>query len=80
MSDCVIRPATRDDRQAAYHVCLKTGNYGEDGEPYYADDPDAFAKMLGDDGRPITDYGEVCARYYEEIAADMDAAGTLPKP
>ena len=46
MSDCVIRPATRDDRPAAYYVCLKTGNYGEDGEPYYADDPDALGRIF----------------------------------
>ncbi len=46
MKDCVIRPATRDDRQAAYYVCLKTGNYGEDGEPYYADDPEALGRVF----------------------------------
>ena len=46
MKDCVIRPATRDDRQAAYYVCLKTGNHGEDGERYYADDPDALGRIF----------------------------------
>jgi GNAT superfamily N-acetyltransferase len=29
-----------------YHVCLKTGNYGQDGEPFYRDDPDALGRIF----------------------------------
>lgn len=46
MTACVIRSATKDDRQAAYYVCLKTGNYGDDGEPFYAEDPDALGRIF----------------------------------
>jgi ribosomal protein S18 acetylase RimI-like enzyme len=45
MNDCVIRPATPADRAAAYHVCLKTGDNGADGEPFYRDDPDALGRI-----------------------------------
>ena len=45
MKDCIIRPASRGDEEGAYYVCLKTGNYGEDGEPYYRDDPDALGRI-----------------------------------
>jgi ribosomal protein S18 acetylase RimI-like enzyme len=34
--DCIIRPARPGDEPGAYHVCLKTGNYGQDGELYTA--------------------------------------------
>jgi GNAT superfamily N-acetyltransferase len=27
-------------------VCLKTGNYGEDGEPFYREDPDALGRIF----------------------------------
>lgn len=41
-----IRDARPEDRAAAYYVCLKTGDYGGDGEPYYADDPDALGRIF----------------------------------
>ena len=43
MNDCTIRPVRPDDESAAYHVCLKTGDNGRDGESFYRDDPDALA-------------------------------------
>lgn len=46
MNEGVIRAATPDDRKSAYYVCLKTGNYGDDGEPYYQDDPDALGRIF----------------------------------
>jgi ribosomal protein S18 acetylase RimI-like enzyme len=45
VSEPVIRPATPADRQAAYYVCLKTGDHGQDGEPFYRDDPDALGRI-----------------------------------
>lgn len=45
MNACTIRPARPDDRAGAYYVCLKTGNYGQDGEPLYPDDPDALGRI-----------------------------------
>ena len=33
MNDCTIRLAQPGDKASAYHVCLKTGNFGRDGEP-----------------------------------------------
>jgi ribosomal protein S18 acetylase RimI-like enzyme len=46
MNECIIRPATRGDERGAYAVCLKTGNYGEDGEPFYPDDADALGRVF----------------------------------
>ncbi len=45
MSDCNIRPARAGDQAGAYHVCLKTGNFGQDGEPFYREDPDALGRI-----------------------------------
>ena len=45
MTDAVIRPATADDREGAYRVCLKTGDHGADGEALFADDPDALGRI-----------------------------------
>ena len=42
---CIIRPASPGDEPGAYHVCLKTGNHGADGEPFYRDDPDALGRV-----------------------------------
>jgi len=46
MSTFTIRSARPDDRAAAYYVCLKTGDHGRDGEPFYADDPDALGRIF----------------------------------
>src|SRR5688572_20861042 len=45
MNEVTIRPALNADTAGAYHVCLKTGNYGADGESYYKDDPDALGRI-----------------------------------
>jgi ribosomal protein S18 acetylase RimI-like enzyme len=44
MSAFVIRPAVWSDRAAAYEVCLRTGDAGNDGEPFYREDPDALGR------------------------------------
>ncbi len=46
MSDFSIRLAQPDDQAAAYYVCLKTGDHGRDGEPFYRDDPDALGRIF----------------------------------
>jgi ribosomal protein S18 acetylase RimI-like enzyme len=42
---CVIRPARGGDEAGAYYVCLKTGHHGQDGESFYAQDPDALGRI-----------------------------------
>lgn len=46
MNECTIRPARPEDRAGAYYVCLKTGDFGKDGEPFYRDDPDALGRIF----------------------------------
>jgi ribosomal protein S18 acetylase RimI-like enzyme len=46
MNDFTIRLARPGDEAGAYHVCLKTGDYGKDGEPFYRDDPDALGRIF----------------------------------
>lgn len=46
MSDCTIRLARAEDEAGAYYVCLKTGDFGKDGEPYYREDPDALGRIF----------------------------------
>jgi ribosomal protein S18 acetylase RimI-like enzyme len=46
MSDCIVRPARQGDDAGAYHVCLKTGNIGEDAESLYQEDPDALGRIF----------------------------------
>jgi len=46
MNDCRIRPARHGDESGAYHVCLKTGHHGQDGEPMYGADPDALGRIF----------------------------------
>jgi len=41
-----IRPPRPGDEPGAYYVCLKTGNYGQDGEPFYLEDPDALGRIF----------------------------------
>jgi len=40
-----IRPASLGDEAGAYYVCLKTGDHGRDGEPFYLEDPDALGRI-----------------------------------
>jgi ribosomal protein S18 acetylase RimI-like enzyme len=42
----IIRDYRPGDEAAAYFVCLKTGNQGDDGEPYYQEDPDALGRIF----------------------------------
>jgi ribosomal protein S18 acetylase RimI-like enzyme len=46
MRGFTIRLARPDDQAAAYDVCLKTGDHGRDGEPFYRDDPDALGRLF----------------------------------
>jgi ribosomal protein S18 acetylase RimI-like enzyme len=46
MKECTIRAARDTDRPGAYFVCLKTGDYGKDGEPFYREDPDALGRIF----------------------------------
>jgi ribosomal protein S18 acetylase RimI-like enzyme len=46
MNDCTIRPARPEDQAGAYYVCLKTGDFGKDGEPFYREDPDALGRIF----------------------------------
>jgi GNAT superfamily N-acetyltransferase len=46
MNECIIRPARPGDEAGAYHVCLKTGNHGQDGEPLYGEDPDGLGRIF----------------------------------
>jgi ribosomal protein S18 acetylase RimI-like enzyme len=45
MSEPTIRAAAPEDRTGAYHVCLKTGDHGNDAEALYRGDPDALARI-----------------------------------
>jgi ribosomal protein S18 acetylase RimI-like enzyme len=44
--DFVIRRCRPGDEAGAYYVCLKTGDFGNDGEPFYKDDPDALGRIF----------------------------------
>lgn len=46
----------------------------------YAEDPEAFGKVLDANGRPLPDYGSVCTAEFNRIAREMDARGELPLP
>ena len=46
MSPFRIRDVRPGDETGTYHVCLKTGNYGQDGEPFYREDPDALGRIF----------------------------------
>jgi ribosomal protein S18 acetylase RimI-like enzyme len=40
-----IRNYRPTDKAGTYYVCLKTGDNGADGEPFYQEDPDALARI-----------------------------------
>lgn len=46
MPDFTLRDARPADEAGAYHVCLKTGDFGADGEPFYREDPDALGRIF----------------------------------
>jgi protein O-GlcNAcase / histone acetyltransferase len=41
----LLRPAGHGDEAGCFRVCLETGDHGGDGTPFYADDPDALARI-----------------------------------
>src|SRR5262249_52966090 len=46
MNEFILRPYQPGDEPGAYHVCLKTGDHGRDGESFYRDDPDALGRIF----------------------------------
>jgi ribosomal protein S18 acetylase RimI-like enzyme len=44
--EATIRNYRPGDEGPAYFVCLKTGNQGDDGEPFYQEDPDALGRIF----------------------------------
>ena len=43
--NATIRLYQTGDEALAYHVCMKTGDHGADGEPYFREDPDALGRI-----------------------------------
>lgn len=43
----------------------------------FAESPSDFGPILDADGKPVEDYGDSCALYFEKIEGEMVAAGTL---
>jgi hypothetical protein len=37
----------------------------------YSETPDAFGEILDENGKPVTDCGDVCAEYFSQIAKEM---------
>ena len=46
VNEFVVRAARPGDEPGAYQVCLKTGDYGRDGESFYREDPDALGRIF----------------------------------
>ena len=46
MTNFVLRPVRPGDEAGAYHVCLRTGDNGRDGEPFYREDPAALGRIF----------------------------------
>jgi ribosomal protein S18 acetylase RimI-like enzyme len=44
--ECVIRMARPGDEPGASYVCLKTGDFGKDGEAFYREDPEALGRIF----------------------------------
>lgn len=40
-----IRDFQPGDEAAAYYICMKTGDHGKDGEPFFAEDADALGRI-----------------------------------
>ena len=58
-----LRTPQAGDRAGAYAVCMKTGNFGQDGEPFYRDDPEALGRVFVG---PYLDYEPELARILED--------------
>lgn len=58
-----LRPPQAGDRAGAYAVCLKTGNFGQDGESFYRDDPEALGRVFVG---PYLEYEPELARILED--------------
>ena len=90
----IIRDYRPGDEAAAYFVCLKTGNHGDDGEPFYRDDPDALGRifvgpylqfepelaLMLEDEQGVCGYALGCARFEIVLRTlrERVAARTLP--
>ena len=46
MSEWTIRLVRPEDQAGAYYVCLKTGDHGKDGEPFFREDPGALGRIF----------------------------------
>ena len=45
----------------------------------YSEDPKEYSNILDEKGNPVKDYGECCARYFTDLANEMDEKELLPK-
>ncbi|MBT5707653.1 MAG: GNAT family N-acetyltransferase [Verrucomicrobia bacterium] len=44
-SELSMRAYQAGDDDAAYYICMKTGDHGANGEPFFLDDPDALGRL-----------------------------------
>ncbi len=61
-ADIRIRDYQPVDRAATYDICMRTGDYGGDGEPFFRDDPDALGRI----------YVEPYLRFEPELAVVLE--------
>ncbi len=46
----------------------------------YSENPSEFGKILDAEGKPVTEYGECCALYFEKIANEMKVSNSVAVP
>jgi len=46
----------------------------------YAESPEDFLATLDDNGNPVSDYGQTCTFYFNNLAEELDENGLLPRP
>lgn len=71
MNETIYKPSITHQRMAAIF---------NEWARRFAADPESFSEIIGEDGKPVEDYGESCATYFNRIAREMDDDGLLPRP
>lgn len=68
-AEVMIRDYKVGDEVAAYHVCMKTGDFGADGEPFFQEDPDALGRIY------VGPYLEFCPDFALMLEDDQGVCG-----
>ena len=70
----LVRPEAPAAPSASGATLRKTARIFNEWAKRYSEKPEEFSDILDDNGKPVSDYGDRCAIYFNKLSAELDGS------